>query len=72
MSMSISKANDVIVRAYQGKASDAEIGAVLLFLEKEDFHLFGAHPSGKSLLNKNNPHVRRMVKAANQKKGFGS
>tara|TARA_Y100000022_G_C13013863_1_gene268003 strand:- start:230 stop:448 length:219 start_codon:yes stop_codon:yes gene_type:complete len=72
MNMSISKAKDVMKRACQGKASDAEIGAVLLFLEKEDLRLFGAHPSGKRLLNKTNPHVRRMVKAANQKKGFGS
>ena len=72
MSMSISKAKDVMKRAFQGKASDAEIGAVLLFLEKEDLCLFGAHPLGKRLLNKTNPHVRRMVKAANQKKGFGS
>ena len=51
--------------------NDAEIGEMLLFLEEEDFRLFGAHPSGMSLLNRNNPHVRRMVKAANQKKGFG-
>ena len=72
MSMSYSKAKDVMKRARQGKASDAEIGEFLLFLEKEDFRLFGAHPSGKRLLNMTNPHVRRMVKAANQKKGFGS
>ena len=72
MSMSYSEAKDVMKRAFQGKASDAEIGTVLLFLEKEDFRLFGAHPSGKRLLNRTNPHVRRMVKAANQKKGFGS
>ena len=72
MNMSMLKAKDVMKRAYQGKASDAEIGAVLLFLVKEDLRLFGAHPSGKCLLNKTNPHVRRMVKAANQKKDFGS
>jgi len=72
MSMSYSKAKDVFKRARQGKVSDADIGAVLLSLEKEDFRLFGAHPSGKRLLNMTNPHVRRMVKAANQKKGFGS
>jgi hypothetical protein len=48
----------------QGTASDAEIGQVLLALEKWDYELFGAHSSGKRLLNRNNPHVNKFLVAA--------
>ena len=52
--------------------TDAEKGEILLALEKRDLELFGKHPSGKRLLNMNNPYVKRFVDAAQKsKKGFG-
>ncbi len=49
-----------------------EIGEMLLAIEKRDLELFGKHPSGKRLLNMNNPYVKRFVDAAQKsQKGFG-
>ena len=49
----------------------AEIGEMLLAIEKRDLELFGKHPSGKRLLNMNNPYVKKFVNAAQKSKGFG-
>ena len=49
----------------------AEVGEMLLALEKKDLELFGKHPSGKRLLNMSNPHVKKFVNAAQKSKGFG-
>ncbi len=51
--------------------TDADMGEILLALEKRDLELFGKHPSGKRLLNMSNPHVKKFVSAANKSKGFG-
>ena len=51
--------------------TDADMGEVLLALEKRDTELFGKHPSGKRLLNMSNPHVKKFVNAAQKSKGFG-
>ena len=49
----------------------AEIGEMLLAIEKRDLELFGKHPSGKRLLNMSNPYVKKFVNAAQKSKGFG-
>ena len=51
--------------------TDADMGEMLLALEKRDLELFGKHPSGKRLLNMNNPYVKKFVNAAQKSKGFG-
>ncbi len=50
-----------------GTITEAEIGGILLALEHRDYELFGLHFSGKKLLNRNNPHVRRMISKADKK-----
>ena len=67
--MNFTQAKSILERAFQDKATDAEIGEVMLFLEQMDFDLFGDHSSGKKLLDRKNPNVRRFTKAANYK-GF--
>ena len=46
--------------------TESELGAALLELEKLDLKLFGKHYSGKSLLNRDNPHVRRLLDKAEE------
>ena len=49
-----------------GTVTESELGAALLELEKLDLKLFGKHFSGKSLLNRDNPHVRRLIDKAEE------
>jgi len=53
-------------KVQDGTATESEIGAALLELEKLDLKLFGKHFSGKSLLNRDNPHVRRLIDKAEE------
>ena len=56
------------------KTNVAELGNEMIALEKWDLKLFGIHKSGEKLLNRKNPHMRRLLKKAEKelsKKGFG-